>query len=151
MTTHLLLGQIDTAATPASAAAELYVLSEGYGAAAGTDAPLLVESVDVAPAGQSGLTTLRRVYVPIEYGAACSVKVTPITDFNEELNPRTVAYASPATRTRDVIEVPVAASVTVVRVRVEVITRAGYLEVYTPNVGHVPRVSAAPIVVGATG
>lgn len=149
MPEHLFLGQVDNAAAPAAVAAKLYVLSDGYGSPAGTDTPLLVETGDEAPAGPGGRYLLRRAYVTIQYAGACTVKVTPITDFNNQQGATTRTYSSPATILEDTIEAHCAVTCTAVRVRVEVTGRAGVVKVETIAVAGVPIVSAASIVVGA--
>jgi hypothetical protein len=147
MAEHLFCGQVANLAAPSGGAAELYVLSESYGQAIGTDTPLLIETEDIAPAGPGGRFLLRRVYVPIRYVAACSVHVTVFTDYVRVERAITKTYTSPAQEQEDVIEVAVAHTCTVVRVRVEVTSRNGRVSVFTPTYGGKPMTAAAPAVV----
>lgn len=129
---RLLLGQCDTAAAPASAAAELYSLSEGYGAAVGTDQPLLVETEDQALGGESGSVLWRRVLVPFERAGACTLRVTPIADFTQAQAATSESFDSPDEIVRDWIVVPVAATCTYGRVRIEVTARTGVVRLMKP-------------------
>ncbi len=134
MTAHLFLGQIDDAAAPASAAAELYLWSESFGVSAGTDVPALIETDDVAPAGPGGLFMGRRIYLPIRYSDSCSIKVTPIVDFNQLLTSLTQAFTTPSSLRNATITVMLAQTLTYIRVRIEVVSRAGVLEFYRPSI-----------------
>lgn len=136
--THLLLGQIDTAESPASPAAELYVLSGGYGLATGTDTALLVETPDVAPLGDLGRLRTRLLMCPVQYAGACTIRITPIVDFMTELDPLIVALAAPATVTRQVLQVKMLRGCTTFRVRLDVLERTGAVEFYTPVLHYTP-------------
>jgi len=125
MSALLLLGQTDTSATPSSAAAELYVLSAGYGAAVGTDQTLLVETQDQALIGPTSRCLWRRVVVLVERSGACTIRVTPIADFTQEQAATETSLDSPATITTVPMVVPVNATCTYGRVRIEVTSRDG--------------------------
>lgn len=125
MSTLLLLGQTDTAASPASAAAECYVLSDGYGSAVGTDQTLLLETQDQALVGPSARALWRRVVVLVERSGACTIRVTPIADFMQEQAATEQSFDSPATITTVPMVVPVNVTCTYGRVRIEVVSRTG--------------------------
>lgn len=147
MPEHAFCGQVANAAAPSGGAAELYVVSEGFGQPVGTDTPLLYESEDVPPAGPNGRFLLRRVSVPHRYAAACSIRVTVITDFVRVESAVTKTYVSPAEEQEDVIDVMVARTVTVVRVRIEVTSRSGRVTIFTPSAVGKPMTTGAPMVV----
>lgn len=136
--THLFLGQVDTASPPTSGAAELYVLSGGYGIAAGQSATLLVETPDIAPLGELGRGRARLLSCPMQYDAACTVRVTPIADYMRELDPLIVALAAPGVITRTTLQVKMARAVTVLRARIEVVEATGAVEFYTPTLYYAP-------------
>lgn len=138
MAETLFLGQVDNAAAPASPAAELYYLSGSYGSSVGTDVPLLIETADVPPAGPGGRFKARRVLVPVRFAAACSLRVTVISDFVRTEAAVTRTYTSPAQEQEDVIEVPIARVLTTLRVRLEVVSRAGRVAIFTPSVVGMP-------------
>ncbi len=146
--THLFLGQIHNAAAPAAAAADLYVLSGGYGNTSGNDVPLLVETPDLAPLGVQGRLRLRRISVPFQYDAACTLAVTPIVDYRAELEPTVVAYGAPGSVTRQAVQVKLLHACTTVRLRIEVVTRAGPIEFYTPTIYYAPLSSASGVAMG---
>lgn len=147
MTERLLLGQVANEAAPASAAAELYLYSDGYGQSTGTDTPLLVETNDIALAGSGGRFLLRRILVPVRYGAACTVRITPITDFVRIETALSKSYAAPAQEQEDVIEVPIARTCNVYRVRIEVTARQGRVSVFAPTAVGQPLTTGAAMVV----
>ena len=134
MTESLFVGQIDDVAAPASAAAELYLWSESYGSSTGSDTPALIETDDVAPAGPGGLFMGRRIYLPLRYDGACTVRVTPIVDFNQSLTSVTQSFDAPASSHTATITVPLAQSLTYIRVRIEVVSRTGMVEFYQPSI-----------------
>lgn len=134
MTERLFVGQIDDAAAPTGAAAELYLWSESFGSSVGTDIPALIETDDVAPAGPGGLFMGRRIFLPLRYSDSCSIKVTPIVDFNQSLTSLTQAFTTPSVPRRAVITVPLAQSLTYIRVKIEVTERAGLIEFYQPSI-----------------
>lgn len=144
----LLLGQVDNAAAPSAAAAELYVLSTTYGNSVGTDVPLLIETQDVAPMGPSGVMLLRRVEVPVTYAAACTVQVTPILDFIQEGTVTSQVYGSPQQRTVDFLDGVVAQVGTSARARIEVLARSGPVEIAAPNLTFQPKARAGAYPVG---
>ncbi len=143
----LVLGQIANSAAPATAAAEVYFLSDGYGSPVGDDTPLLVETNDVAPAGQGGRFLLRRGLAPIRYAAGCSIRSTLITDFVRDEAAQTKVYASPPREQEDVIEINVARPVTTVRARLEVTQRSGRVTIFTPSAVGKGMTTGAPFVV----
>lgn len=143
----LLCGQVANAAAPATAAGEFYYLSSGYGNAAGTATPLLIETDDIPPAGPNGRTNMRRVAVPVRYAAAAEIKSTVITDFVREETGVTQTYPSPAQEQEDVIDVAFARVGTTCRVRIEVLDCAGRVTIFTPTVSHKPMTGAAARVV----
>lgn len=147
MTERLLLGQIGNLAAPNVAAAELYLFSTGYGMPVGDDTPLLIETTDAPLAGPGGRFLLRRLLVPIRYGAACTIRVTPITDFVRIETAVAKSYTSPAQEQEDVIEVPIARTCNVFRVRIEVTARQGRVNVFAPTPVGVGQTSGAPMVV----
>lgn len=134
MTSHLLLGQVDDAAAPVAVAAELYLWSASFGNSAGTDVPALIETDDSAPAGPGGLFVGRRVYLPLRYSDACTVKVTPIVDFNQSLPATTQSFTTPAAPHNATITVLLAKTLTYIRVKIEVTARAGVVEFYQPSI-----------------
>lgn len=144
---RLLLGQVDNAAAPSAAAAELYILSDGYGDSVGTDVPLLVETEDVAPAGPTGTVLFRRIEQPVTYDAACSIRLTPLVDFMQTVTATTKTYTSPDQRTIDFADGFLAQVGTTIRVRTEVLTRNGPVELAAPLVaGQVKTgVASAPV------
>jgi hypothetical protein len=146
----LVCGQIEDDADPDSPAAELYVLSEGFGQPIGTDTPLLVETVDWAPAGPLGWTLAKRLIVPVTYRAAVTVKVTPIVDYQTALTPVTKTFAAPAEETVGEVEVGVDARCRMIRARIEVIARNGLVEIATPRLLHNPVTANHPVGAGAT-
>lgn len=136
--THLFLGQTDTAASPASAGAELYVLSGGYGIPTGSDTALVVETPDIAPLGELGRLRARLLMCPVQYAGACTVQITPIVDYMTELDPLIVALGAPATVTRQVLQVKMLRACTTFRVRMDVLERTGPIEFYTPVLHFAP-------------
>ena len=146
----VLLGQVDNATAPVNGAAELYVLSSGYGAPVGADALLLVETPDVAPAGSGGKVLWRRVLVPFERTAGCTIRVTPIADFGIVLNAHSESFDSPAEIAKSVVVVPVARTCTYLRVRIEVTERTGLVRVFSPTVLVKPVHAASPLVVSTS-
>lgn len=145
-----MLGQIDTASPAVGAAAELYILSTSYGSSVGTDVPLTVETQDVAPAGPTGVAILRRIEVPLEYDAACTVTVTPIVDFNQVLTATSKSYSSPPSRQRDVMDAPLSKMGTAIRAIITVTSRNGVVSVNTPSILSQPKTAGAAAPVGGT-
>lgn len=148
MAERLLLGQIDNAATPTSAAAELYILSESYGDSVGTDVPLLVETEEVALAGPVGTAIYRRIEQPVTYNAACAIQVTPIVDFVVVSTVTAVAYTAPTQRVVDYADGVLAQVGTTLRVRTEVTSRQGPVELAAPTVGGQAKIGTASAPVG---
>lgn len=147
MTERLLLGQIANLAAPNVAAAELYLYSTGYGMPVGDDTPLLVETADIALAGPGGRFLLRRILQPIRYTGACTIRITPITDFTRIETAVAKSYTSPAQEQEDVIEIPIARACNVFRVRIEVTARQGRVSVFAPTPVGSGLTSGAPMVV----
>lgn len=147
MTQKLLLGQIANSAAPATAAAELYVMGETYGQSVGADVALLVETEDVAPAGSTGTAIGRRIEQPVTYDAAATVRLTPIVDFVQPSTVTDVAYTAPTRRTVDFADGFFAQVGTAFRVRTEVLTRNGPVELAAPTVGAQVKtlVASAPV------
>lgn len=136
--THLFLGQIGDSRTVTSSAGALYVLSGGYGQSAGEATTLVLETPDIAPLGPQGRLRLRRIAVPFQYAAGCTVRVTPIVDYNTELDPVTVTHTDPTEVTRHVIQAKMMTACTVVRLRIEVTALAGAVEFYRPSLFFAP-------------
>lgn len=131
----LLLGQVDDAASPAAAAGEAYVLSDGYGAPVGTATPGLVETPDIAPAGALARIKGRQVTALVGHQAACTILLTPIIDLNEELEGIAVAFPARTKYTREPVLCRFVRMLTYIRVRVEVMDSDGWVEVFTPILG----------------
>lgn len=148
--THLFLGEVADSASPASAAGSLYVLTGGYGLAAEDDTPLLIETPNIAPLGPQGRVRLRRIVVPIQYDAACTIRVTPIVDFNTTLPPATVSHSDPGERTRHLLQMKVLTACTTVRLKIEVVSRTGAVEVYRPSVFFSPLSGGTTMAMGGT-
>lgn len=146
---YLIAGQIDTASPAANPAAEMYVLSSGFGQPIGTDTPLLVETEDFAPAGQDGWTILKRINVPFTFRGACSVRVTPITDYQTELTPTVKSFAAPASEAVGEVAALVSKRCRIVRARVEVTSRNAVVELGVASAVHSPVTSAHPAPAGA--
>ena len=146
--THLWLGQVANEAVPASAAANLYVLTGAYGQGAGLDTLALTETPDIAPLGVQGRIRLRRIVVPIRHAGACTVRITPIVDYNTALDSLSVSYEAPATPRRRAIQKKVLRGCTVVRLRIEVTTTTGAVEVYTPTLYYDPITQATSLAMG---
>lgn len=149
MSEYLLAGQIDTATPAANPAAELYVLSSGFGQAIGTDTPLLVETEDFAPAGQEGWTILKRIIVPFTYRGACTVRVTPIVDYNTLLTPAVFSFVAPAEESVGEVSAPASKRCRIVRARIEVTSRNAVVELGIPSALHALATSAHPAPAGA--
>lgn len=139
-----MLGSIDAASPPVTGSGALYRLSESYGASVGTDVPMLVETSEVALAGPVGQSLYRRVLVPIDYDAACTVTVTPIVDYNQSLTVTSKSFASPTSRQQVIIAAMLSKVGSVLRVRVTVAGRAGPVSVRTPSVEGKPMTTTAP-------
>lgn len=146
--THLWLGQVANEAVPVSAAANLYVLTGAYGQGAGLDTLALTETPDIAPLGVQGRIRLRRIVVPIRHAGACTVRITPIVDYNTALDSLSVSYEAPATPRRRAIQMKVLRGCTVVRLRIEVTTTTGAVEVYTPTLYYDPITQATSLAMG---
>ena len=136
------MGQIALANPPVLGAGKLYLLSASYGNSVGTDVPLLVETSEVVPAGPLGQVLFRRVDVPLEYDAACSITVTPIVDFQQVQTATTVTYAAPTQRTRQILKAPLSKAGTTLRAIIAVATRSGVVSLNTPSVISQPRTGA---------
>lgn len=145
---RLLVGQIDNAANPASAAAELYLLSTSYGDSVGTDVPLLIETEDVALAGPTGIALYRRIEQPVTYDAACSIRVTPIVDFMQTVTATEKTFTSPDVRTIDFADGFLAQVGTTIRVQTEVLTRNGPIELAAPLIAGQAKTGVASAPVG---
>lgn len=145
---HLLLGQVDNAASPSAAAAELYTLTAGYGLATGDDALAVVETPDIAPLGELGRFRLRLLSCPVEYDAACRVRFTPIADYMTPMAPVTVALAAPGARRIEQVQAKVLRACTTIRLRVEVLERAGPVAVYTPMLYYTPLAVQSGVAMG---
>lgn len=129
----LVLGQIDTAAVPVSGAAELYLLSGGYGSPIGTDTPLLLETTDQAFGGPAGRVSWRRVQVPVLHEGTAVVTVTPIADFGASQPSTTKTYPAPSVPLASTImPVGVAVSCLAGRVMIAVGARSGKVQIYAP-------------------
>lgn len=150
MPERLCLGEIDTASPVVGPSAELYLLGTSYGQSVGTDVPLTVETQDVAPAGPTGTTLFRRIEVPLEYDAACTITVTPIVDFNQVLTGTSKSYASPPSRQRDVMDAALSKPGTAIRAIITVTTRNGSVSFNTPSVLSQPKTAAAASPVGGS-
>lgn len=146
----LLLGQVDNIAAPASAAAELYVLSSGYGSPVGTATPMLIETADIAPAGPGGRVLWRRAMVPFLRENTTTIKVTAIADFDTEVASTSEVFQSPATIAKTMVNLPIANSCTYLRERIEVTALAGRVQVFAPTALVRPVKSASPILVSAS-
>ena len=146
--THLWLGQADNALVPVAGAGELYILTGAYGNAAGIDTPLLVETPDIAPQGPQGRLRLRRITVPIQLDAACTLRITPIVDYMKSFAPLIVSFGTPSRRERRVIQVKELGVCTVVRLRIEVLDREGLVEVYRPTLYYTPLSSGTMMAMG---
>lgn len=150
MPERLLCGQSDNAAAPSATAAELYVLSTGYGQPVGTDALLTVQTKDLAPAGPDSRVMFRRAMLTVLYDNACTVRVTPVVDFAQAMPVTTVTLAAPTNLTSTVLTVPMAHPGTYVRLLVEVIARSGIVEfgsnvrvAFTVRAGAYPQITTA--------
>lgn len=143
MPERLMLGSIDPASPPLTGSGALYRLSESYGASVGTDVPMLVETSEVALAGPVGQSLYRRVLVPIDYDADCTVTVTPIVDYNQPLTATSKSFASPTSRQQVIIPAMLSKVGSVLRVRITVVSRAGPVSVRTPSVEGKPMTTTA--------
>lgn len=148
---RLLVGQIANSATPNTAAAKLYILGTSYGQSVGTDVPLLVETEDVAPAGPTGTVLFRRIEQPVTYDAACRLQVTPVVDFMQTVTATGKTYTSPTIRTIDLLDGFLAQVGTTIRVRTEVVTRNGPIEIAAPLVAGQIKTGVASAPVGTEG
>lgn len=144
MPERLMLGSIDVASPPITGSGALYRLSTSYGASVGADVPMLVETSEVALAGPVGQSLYRRVLVPIDYDAACTVTVTPIVDYNQSLTATSKSFAGPTTRQQVIISAMLSKVGSVLRVRVAIASRAGAVSVRTPSVEGKPMTATAP-------
>lgn len=146
----ILLGQVDDAAAPAAAAGKLYRRAESYGMSTGNDVALLVETPNHAPVGPVGRFGGRFLSVPFTYDNAFSAKVTPIIDENTELPSTTKSFAAPSQRRVGRIELGFFRTLTLFRVRVELVTRNGPVDVQTPQLAGTVIAGARPNAAGAT-
>lgn len=131
----LLLGQIDNASPPASAAGELYALSTGFGAPTGTATDLHITTTTVAPWGPIGSGYWRRAQVLVRYTAACTVTITPYADFDLPQTVTAKTYTSPAQSTIDSIDIFVAKRCTYVSLDIVVSGAQGYVEILGASAG----------------
>ena len=142
-----MLGEVDPAAAPVSAAAALYFLSTGYGTPVGTDTPMLIETTDQAFAGPAGRVLWRRAQVPVLHEGTAVVTVTPISDLGFSQPASTVTYPAPSLPLAStVMPVGVAVSCTIGRCMIAVGARSGKVQIYAP-VALVKPVKAASIIV----
>lgn len=148
--THLWLGQVEDLAVPVAAGGELYILTGDHGHSAGDDTLLLVETPDIAPLGVQGRLRLRRIVVPVRHGGACTLRITPIVDYNTALDSLVVTFDSPARIRRQAIQMKVVRGCTVVRLRIEVLDTTGEVAVFTPTLYYDPLTPAAVLAMGGT-
>jgi hypothetical protein len=164
MTEYVHACQIGAVGAAPAVGAELWYLSHdtygrqtdtGYANApesgTGSAAALLVRTQPIAPAGKSGKTVVRRLYVLCGYQfGGFSVEITPILDFGLRLAPFTAAYADPATQTQQIveIEVPIARLCTWVQGEIVLVTWAGRIELLGVEIAHRAITVAAASVVG---
>lgn len=146
--THLFLGQVDTAAVPASHAGDLYVLTSGYGNPEGAATDLLIETPDIAPLGELGRLRVRLASFTVQYEAACTVQVTPIVDYDTELPAVSVALPPPRQVERTVIPIRMMRALTVIRFRIQVTGGEGLVELYTPILYYAPLASRSGMAMG---
>ena len=118
-----------------------------YGNPVTGSAPLYTESPDSEPI-PGAQVTVRRIFLPIAYKGDCTIRVTPIVDFDTELAPTTKSFSQPAKRKRAVIEAKAAKLCTYIRVRVEVLSCTGRVEVFTPRLGILPVSKMAETIAG---
>lgn len=135
---HLYLGQIDAVAVPSAAAADLYVLTDGFGNPEGAPTTLLIETPDIAPLGELGRLRARLVSLTFQRSAACTVRVTPIVDYYTALPSSSYAYDAPSEPTRATIQIRLLRALTVLRLRIEVVSAGGAIEFYTPLLYYTP-------------
>lgn len=142
MSTTLMLGQAGTFAS------ELWKLEEdSYGNSVGEQGYLRMETQDFEPL-PGGQASVRRIFAPLAYSGACTVRVTPIVDFHTALAPTTASFAHPQKRTRKVIEARAHKLCSYIRARIEVVSLAGRVELFTPRVGVLPVAEVADVVAG---
>jgi hypothetical protein len=146
--THLFLGQIDTANPPASYAGDLYVLTAGYGNPEGTATGLVIETPDIAPLGELGRLRARLASLTLQYEAACTVRVTPIVDYDTELASVSQTLPAPGQVTRTTIPVRMMRALTVLRFRIEVTGGEGPVEIYTPVLFYTPLAERSGVAMG---
>lgn len=147
----LCLGQIDNAASPGAAAGKVYYKSlAGYGSSVGTnDVKLVFETQDFAPMGPLGRCIARRLHVAIEYGGSVSIRVTPITDFQDSQASYQFDITAPSVgRNRKVLDVPMAKACTYVRCKVEVLSRSGLVWLHGVRLAHRPLATAYEQIAG---
>lgn len=144
MPERLILGSIAADAPPVTGTGAVYRLSESYGSSAGEDNPMTIETSEIALAGPVGQSLYRRVLVPIDYDAACTVTVTPIVDYNQTLTATGKSFPSPLSRQRVIVAAALSKVGSALRVRVTVTSRAGPVSVRTPSVEGQPMTATAP-------
>lgn len=144
MPERLMLGSIAAAVPPVTGTGAVYRLAESYGQSTGLDVPMTIETSEVALAGPVGQSLYRRVLVPFDYDAACTVLVTPIVDYNQILTATSKSFASPSSRQQVVLSVPLSKVGSVLRARITVVHRAGPVSVRTPSVEGKPMTLTAP-------
>ncbi len=156
MSQFLVLGQIGdpTAALPGGAGSKLWYLSpDSYGqqvaSTGGLDSLLRYDTDDYPVLGDAGRTLLRRLFVKIAYSVgAAVVKVTPRIDYNTLLTPKTFSVGAPMTRRFESLDVEVARVCSYVGARIEVLSRAGLVEILGLACAHKPLAQAADYVAG---
>ena len=134
MSEVLLLGEIGNMSTP-TVGGELYFLSSAsfgqqVASAGGADSALDIITPDMAPAGSGGVVNLRRIYVNVAWSlGGFTMRVTPIVDFERELDRTSFAFEAPPKRRTKTVTVPVAARCTWVACRIEIVARSGLVEI----------------------
>ena len=153
MSEVLLFGEVGVSGSPFGQGAEIwYLAADSFGNqnTGGDDFPLRLETANYLPAGRGGEVNLRKIYVPIAYEGACTIRVTPIVNFSNALRPTTVSFALPTKRTRKVIEANVDEGVvTQVRLKIEVVSTTGRVEFFTPDFATDPITEAGHVIAGA--
>lgn len=127
----MVVGSIVNEATPSGEGGHVYVESTGYGNSAGVDNRLLFRSVPYAPAGPDGRVVGRGCSVLIGFDAACRVRLTPLLDLNTLLTERAVtkAFVAPGRYVQRPIDCTFARVLTYFAIQVEVLERAGPVDV----------------------
>ncbi|KPK09549.1 MAG: hypothetical protein AMS20_00050 [Gemmatimonas sp. SG8_28] len=162
MSEHIVACQIGDLTTP-TAGAELWYLADAtYGkqtdssyakapiSGGGEGSPLLLRTQPFAPAGDSGITMLRRIYAKFEHIAGFTVTITPIIDFNERLTAKSFAAIAPVQPVREIVEyeLEIARRCTWVQVEIELVTWFGRVELLGLSLADKPITVGASSVVG---